>query len=863
MRRLLAIMISAIFAVTVSAGVSLSVRGKVTDADGSGLSGIMIRLFKPDKTSPSSFTRTDNAGNFTLKTDTLPVRLAFTSAKYATKEITVDNIDTPVKVEMEPHAYELKEMVVKAPDVRVKGDTVSYNVGALASPADRNIEDVIRKIPGVTIMDNGTIYYGDKPINNFYIEGMNLMGNNYSVATRNINPDEISTIDVYQHHQAKRVLKGVVDDDQAALNLKMKKGSMMRPHGHVTAGAGYGDDVLWSGRLYTMLISPKNQTIISANGNNAGNTYARLTDPAKNGSNTIFSRTPMGVPSIATNRFLNNKSAYFTANSLFKLPSETVLTFNSSYLLEHNRYDNYNITQYLAAGPEDMIYRQDGDSRLSSHQVGASFKVEKNLDKFYLKDQAGFFGAFNADRFAITGNSHWDETLRNHNYSAYNDLDLIIRRNSRIYEVKSYTLVKDLPVNTLAAHTADGGSSVLQNIKQLSVINTESTSLAYLLSSRSTIGGDINFRLDYDRILSTGLYDLAALAENHLSGYKITTAISPYYKYTIRGRFDLTLTVPVVLYDICYTDYLSSEKYKHHRPYFSPSLKVMYRPSPFIMINAGASRSYTLGDITNYAVNPIYITYRQMTALGAGTLNRARRDNVKVSFNYRNHLDGIFINAGASYGRTKHNTISASEISDDGAGIATSSVKEANNTDMGIADFLATKDVRSWKTQFSLNGSGVWSTRNSIRSGNVRKINSAFYSIGARAESSLLSDKLIISLNAAYSRTEQKISSIPDAIKLNDFSFNGQISVLPIPQLEIYAKTDIRRNQITGDLYKTNLFVDAGIRGKIRKFEIELSGLNLTDRRAYEYTLYSSLDILTYHYSLRPIQGLLTVRYSF
>lgn len=104
---------------------------------------------------------------------------------------------------------------------------------------------------------------------------------------------------------------------------------------------------------------------------------------------------------------------------------------------------------------------------------------------------------------------------------------------------------------------------------------------------------------------------------------------------------------------------------------------------------------------------------------------------------------------------------------------------------------------------------------------------------------------------------------------INNFAVNPiyttyrQISVLPIRQLEIYAKTDMRRNQITGDTYKTNLFVDAGIRGKIRKFEIELSGLNLTDRLAYEYTLYSSLDILTYHYSLRPIQGLLTVRYSF
>lgn len=61
------------------------------------------------------------------------MRLAFTSAKYAPKEITVDNIDTPVKVEMEPQAYQLKEMVVKAPDVRVKGDTESTSLVYLLS----------------------------------------------------------------------------------------------------------------------------------------------------------------------------------------------------------------------------------------------------------------------------------------------------------------------------------------------------------------------------------------------------------------------------------------------------------------------------------------------------------------------------------------------------------------------------------------------------------------------------------------------------------------------------------------------------------------------------------------------------------
>lgn len=103
---------------------------------------------------------------------------------------------------------------------------------------------------------------------------------------------------------------------------------------------------------------------------------------------------------------------------------------------------------------------------------------------------------------------------------------------------------------------------------------------------------------------------------------------------------------------------------------------------------------------------------------------------------------------------------------------------------------------------------------------------------------------------------------MPD-VSLDDLSFNGKISVFPLPILEIYGKADLRRSQFTDDSYKTNLFVDAGVRLKLRKFEIELTGTNLTNIRDYSYTIYNSLDLITYSYTLRPIQAMLTARYSF
>ena len=91
-------------------------------------------------------------------------------------------------------------------------------------------------MPGITVRGNGSIEYMGKPINEFYIEGLNMLQGRYTLATRNISADDIATVDVYENHQPVRVLENVVYSDKAALNLTLKKKSLMRPIGRVAAG---------------------------------------------------------------------------------------------------------------------------------------------------------------------------------------------------------------------------------------------------------------------------------------------------------------------------------------------------------------------------------------------------------------------------------------------------------------------------------------------------------------------------------------------------------------------------------------------------------------------------------------------------
>ena len=180
---------------------------------------------------------------------------------------------------MEETDIVLKEVTVRNAPISSVGDTLTYNVASFKSASDRSIEDIIRKLPGIRVEDNGRIYYNGEPINKFYIEGLDLLAGRYALASRNISPDDVTAVNIYENHQPTRVLKDVVFSENAALNLKLKKKSMLKPIGYVKGGVGLNDadDVLWLGEAFSLLITPKRQMLLSAKANRAGVSYINET----------------------------------------------------------------------------------------------------------------------------------------------------------------------------------------------------------------------------------------------------------------------------------------------------------------------------------------------------------------------------------------------------------------------------------------------------------------------------------------------------------------------------------------------------------------------------------------------------------
>ena len=176
--------------------------GVVLDgADRAPLPGASVVVKGPDN-KIKKFATSNAEGRFSL---TVPgvvgCRLEVSLMSYRRQSFPLDSVSLPLTVLMEPGAIELREVAVKADRIREQGDTVTYNVGSFAQQADRSIGDVLKRMPGIDVSKSGKISYQGEDINKFYIEGSDLLGGKYGVATNGIGHEDVGAVEVLENHQ--------------------------------------------------------------------------------------------------------------------------------------------------------------------------------------------------------------------------------------------------------------------------------------------------------------------------------------------------------------------------------------------------------------------------------------------------------------------------------------------------------------------------------------------------------------------------------------------------------------------------------------------------------------------------------------
>ncbi len=283
----------------------------VSNTDGSALEMSTIRLFRYSGADSALVqgAQTDDEGQYTLRGIAAgQYKLYISNIGYKEQALNVnvsvrtakDNVLTIKTVRLQEDVLALQEVSVQghAAEMTVKGDTIEYNTSAYKVGENAMVEDLLKKMNGVTVDRQGNVTVNGESITAVRIDGKKFFGSDVQSATKNIPADMIEKIQVIDEKSDVAKMTGFEDDDtEHIINLTLKQDRKRGVFGKYTGSIGadmvtenggwfnYGDpaygstsnalvkhffkdDFRYNANLFTNILLGESQTTIIGSANN-------------------------------------------------------------------------------------------------------------------------------------------------------------------------------------------------------------------------------------------------------------------------------------------------------------------------------------------------------------------------------------------------------------------------------------------------------------------------------------------------------------------------------------------------------------------------------------------------------------------
>lgn len=245
--------------------------GTVKDSAGAALPGASILLkFTVGKENKVLFTLSDSAGRFSFMFTaafTHP-ELEITMLGFKKHTGPVNLSKGEVEIRLSAAGSVLPSVVVTNNlGIRVNGDTTTFSTQRFSNKNEQSVEDLLKKLPGFDIDNDGNIKFNGRPIEKVLIEGDDLYGRDFKMLTRNLSPDVVEQVQAIDNYNDNPLLKGLVSTNQQVLNLKLKK--KVAVSGNTDLGGGVPGGK-YDNRVNLLSITPVAKATILGNMNNIG-----------------------------------------------------------------------------------------------------------------------------------------------------------------------------------------------------------------------------------------------------------------------------------------------------------------------------------------------------------------------------------------------------------------------------------------------------------------------------------------------------------------------------------------------------------------------------------------------------------------
>ena len=406
----------------------------------------------------------------------------------------------------------LDEVVVKMPVV-VRGDTLIYNADSFKNGSERKLEDIIDKLPGVEINENGQIEVEGKVVNKLMVNGKDFFDGDTKVGTKNIPSNAVDKIQVLRNYAEVGQLSGVRNNqDNFAINIKLKQGKESFWFGNVTGGFGDSpDDNLYLLQPKLFYYNPKYSINVISDLNNIGEVALTRRDIRGFGGGfrrpSSRSGTSIDLGDNSLNFLTNQRnalkiesklaSANFSYSPKQSLDLSGFLIYNNSQILSNEkssiRYTNAGL------GIPDEATEQSNTERSSQGLVKLSVSYKPNFNNqidYDVLARVSDDSQFKNNTSSVLGvTTQFDEVTPyniNQNLSYYYTLN---EKNIFAFEAQSVTKNEDPFYNAVLENDHDALDPFDSTANALGLDSSLGT--YDLAQNRKIMSNQLDAKLDY------------------------------------------------------------------------------------------------------------------------------------------------------------------------------------------------------------------------------------------------------------------------------------------------------------------------------------------------------------------------------
>jgi len=882
--------------------------GKVTDSIGTPLELANVILINSESNSLETFAMSDDKGNYKLslkKNTSYNLQVSYIGMSTFSQMLMTKDDDILKNFSLQSNnQLDAVELTYEMPVV-ISGDTLVYDADSFKTGTERKLEDVLKNLPGVEINDDGEIEVEGKAVTKVMVEGKDFFDGDSKIASKNIPSNAVDKVQILKNYAEVGQLSSVQNNqDNIAINIKLKKGKDKFWFGNILAGSGESPNYTQNQDLDLYIFQPKlffysptYSINVIGDLNNIGEQAFTRRDywnfsggfnrpSGKSGTNISLGNNNLSFLQLQNNRAKDINTEFIAINSSFspskKLDysafliltnSETEIQQNNSTqyvglidnIPDENTQTNTSQTSELGIGKFSLKFNPNVNNQVDYEVLGRV--TNESQDQNYLSSVIGSIEQLDeAETFSINQNLNYYYTLNDKNIFAleaqhqlkdedpfYNAL----LENNDNYQTTAIGLGLDnsLPFYNIAQDKRVKSNQLDAKVDYWNILNKKSDlnlTLGTIYSKQDFDSEIFQYLSDYDE----NIYNPTSLVNDGFDSNDVSYLFNDLYlglHYRLKtGKFTISPGFTAHSYNSENNQSGSVDSnFSYKKSFFKIlpdfNMIIQLKDSESLRLNYAMRTQFT--DITKIARGLVLNNYNSLF-IGTQDLQNAVSHNISLNyysfnlFNYTNVYAGINYNKSIDQIR---NLTSFESV------IATSNPFNSSFADENLSVYG--RYQRSYgKIRGTLGTSLNLSKFNQfIRDTSAPSLNETFSQSYNSSIRTLFKNAPNIEAGIKYSISETNIGSLEtkyftespfvelDALILKSFTFRTN-----------YSTTKFKDQNTVLNNYK---FFDASLSyrtDKESKWEFEIKATNLLDTKSQSQSSVSNISVSTSEYFIQP-----------